>query len=185
MKKGLCLLLSLGMMLLLLCACGSQSPAGTTEGMETMPAAENAETTVPVTEVPAAAPTQPESPALEDGTYTVDFNTDSSMFRANEACEGKGTLTVKDGVMTLHVSLASKKIVNLFPGKASEAQAEGAVLLQPTEDTVTYSDGFSEVVYGFDIPVPALDRDFDLALIGTKGTWYDHVVSVSNPEPVQ
>ena len=24
---------------------------------------------------------------------------------------------------------------------------------------------------------------FDLALVGTKGTWYDHKVSVSNPEP--
>lgn len=185
MKKGLCLLLSLGMMLLLLCACGSHSSASPAKGTEAVAAAKNAETTVPITEVPGPEPTQPESPTLKDGTYTVDFNTDSSMFRANEAYDGKGTLTVKNGVMTLHVSLASKKIVNLFPGKASEAQAEGAVLLQPTEDTVTYSDGFSEVVYGFDIPVPALDRDFDLALIGTKGTWYDHVVSVSNPEPVQ
>ena len=38
-------------------------------------------------------------------------------------------------------------------------------------------------MYGFDIPVPALDEEFDVALIGTKGTWYDHKVSVSNPEP--
>ena len=35
--------------------------------------------------------------------------------------------------------------------------------------------------YGFDIPVPALDEEFDVALIGTKGKWYDHKVSVSNP----
>lgn len=133
----------------------------------------------------AVASSGVKSTALEDGTYTVNFNTDSSMFRANEACDGKGTLTVKDGVMTLHVSLSSKKIVNLFPGKAADAQAEGAVLLQPTVDTVTYSDGTSEEVYGFDIPVPAIGKDFDLALVGTKGTWYDHVVSVSDPEPVQ
>ena len=40
-------------------------------------------------------------------------------------------------------------------------------------------------VFGFDIPVPALDEEFDLALIGKKGTWYDHKVSVSNPVPVE
>lgn len=58
---------------------------------------------------------------------------------------------------------------------------EGAELLIPTEDTVTYSDGTTEEVNGFDVPVPALDEEFDLALIGTKGKWYDHKVSVSNP----
>ena len=48
---------------------------------------------------------------LEDGVYIVDFNADSSMFHTNEACEGKGQLTVKDGKMTLHISLVSKNIV--------------------------------------------------------------------------
>ncbi len=119
--------------------------------------------------------------ALEDGTYTAEFNTDSSMFHVNEAMDGKGTLTVKDGEMTIHISLVSKNIVNLFEGTAEDAQKDGAELLQPTTDTVTYSDGTSEEVYGFDVPVPALDEEFDLALVGTKGTWYDHKVSVSNP----
>ena len=122
---------------------------------------------------------------LEDGTYTAEFDTDSSMFHVNEACEGKGTLTVKDGVMTIHVSMPSKNIVNLYPGLAEDAQKEGAELLQPTTDTVTYSDGMTEEVNGFDVPVPALDEEFDLALIGTKGTWYDHKVSVSNPEKIE
>ena len=121
------------------------------------------------------------SDTLEDGTYTAEFDTDNSMFHVNEANDGKGTLTVKDGKMTIHVSLASKKIVNLFVGKAEDAKKDGAELLEPTTDTVTYSDGMSEEVYGFDIPVPALDEEFDVALIGTKGKWYDHKVSVSNP----
>ena len=124
-----------------------------------------------------------ESDELADGVYTADFNTDSSMFHVNEACDGKGTLTVKDGEMTIHVSLASKKILNLYYGLAADAAKEGAQLLDPTTDSVTYSDGMTEEVYGFDIPVPALDEEFDVALIGTKGTWYDHKVSVSNPEP--
>ena len=118
---------------------------------------------------------------LADGVYSAEFRTDSSMFHVNEANEGKGTLTVKDGQMTIHVSLVSKKILNLYPGLAADAEKEGAVLLQPTTDTVTYSDGETEEVYGFDIPVPALDTEFDLALIGTSGKWYDHKVSVSNP----
>lgn len=122
----------------------------------------------------------PVAAALPDGTYSADFKTDSSMFHVNEAHHGKGVLTVENGQMTIHVSLPSKNTVNLFPGTAEDAQKEGAVLLQPTTDTVTYDDGETEEVYGFDIPVPYLDEEFDCALIGTKGNWYDHKVSVSN-----
>ncbi len=119
----------------------------------------------------------------EDGVYTADFDTDSNMFHVNEACDGKGTLTVKDGKMTIHVSLVSKSILNLFAGTAEDAQKDRAEILEPTTDSVTYSDGYTEEVYGFDIPVPALDEEFDVALIGKKGKWYDHKVSVSNPVP--
>ena len=122
---------------------------------------------------------------LADGVYLAEFNTDSSMFHVNETCKGLGTLTVKDGEMVIHVSLASKNIVNLYFGLAEDAQKEGAELLQPTVDEVTYHDGITEEVYGFDIPVPALDEEFDVALIGTKGNWYDHKVSVSNPVPAE
>lgn len=119
---------------------------------------------------------------LEDGTYTAEFDTDSSMFHVNEARDGKGTLTVEDGQMTLHISLQSKKIVNLYVGMAADAPDHEADWLQPTTDTVTYSDGTSEEVYGFDVPVEALDTDFQLAILGTKGKWYDHTVSVRNVE---
>ena len=121
------------------------------------------------------------SGALEDGTYEAEFDTDSGMFHVNEANDGKGILTVKDGKMTIHISLVSKNIVNLYVGKAADAQKDGAELLQPTTDTITYDDGSTEEVYGFDVPVKALDETFDLALVGTKGKWYDHEVSVSNP----
>lgn len=135
------------------------------------------------TETETQTQVETESSSIEDGVYIADFNTDSSMFHVNEACDGKGTLTVKDGEMTIHVSLTSKKILNLYYGLAADAAKEGTKLLDPTTDSVTYSDGMTEEVYGFDIPVPALDEEFDVALIGTKGTWYDHKVSVSNPEP--
>ncbi len=122
------------------------------------------------------------STELADGTYSAKFDTDSSMFAVNEANNGRGVLTVKDGKMTIHISLASQKIVNLFVGTAEDAAKEGAELLEPTVDTVTYSDGTTEEVYGFDVPVEALDKEFDLAIIGTKQKWYDHKVSVSDPQ---
>ena len=118
---------------------------------------------------------------VQDGTYTGTAECtpdgDGEFTKYNLSL----SVTVEDGKMTIHISLVSKNIVNLFPGTAKEAQKKGAKLLEPTTDKVTYSDGTTEEVYGFDVPVPALDEEFDLALIGTKGKWYDHKVSVSNP----
>ena len=119
---------------------------------------------------------------IPDGTYTAKFTTDNSMFHVNEALDDMGELTVKDGKMTIHVSLASDGILNLFPGTAEDAQKDGAKLLEPTEDTIEYDDGTTDVVNGFDVPVPYLDKEFDLALVGKKGKWYDHKVVVASPE---
>ena len=124
---------------------------------------------------------QNSGPGIADGTYVATFTTDSPMFHVSEANQDRGILTVEDGKMTIHVSLQSKKIVNLYPGTAEDAKKEGAELLEPTTDTVVYSDGYKDEVYGFDIPVPALDEEFDVALIGTHGNWYDHKVVVSDP----
>lgn len=183
-------LLTLLMTGTLLAGCGSSgskssAPAQTEAASEAeTEKKETAETETSDSQAPEenadAAATEAEA-VLEDGTYTAAFTTDSSMFHVNEANDGKGILTVQDGQMTIHVSLASKKIVNLYPGKAEEAKVDGAVLLQPTTDQVTYSDGMTEEVYGFDIPVPAIGEEFDCALIGEKGKWYDHKVMVSDP----
>lgn len=120
---------------------------------------------------------------LADGTYVATFTTDSGMFHVNEANNNKGLLKVENGEMTIHVSLAGDGILNLYQGLAEEAQKEGTVLLEPITDTVVYSDGIEEEVYGFDIPVPAIGEEFDCALVGKKGKWYDHKVMVSDPVP--
>lgn len=172
---------------LLLGGCGAGQAADATSAESTVAAqestaaqAESAEAIAGTTEA-AATETAQDKAQLPDGVYTAEFSTDSSMFHVSEACDGKGTLTVKDGVMTIHISLGSKKILNLYPGLAEDAAKDGAVLLEPTTDTVTYSDGMTEEVYGFDVPVPVIGEEFDLALIGTKGKWYDHKVKVSDP----
>ena len=133
----------------------------------------------------SAASVQAQSaPALADGVYQASFSTDSSMFHANEACDGKGVLTVQNDQMSIYVTLAGKGIVNLFPGTAEDAQKPGAEWLQPTLETVHYSDGTTDEANAFLIPVPYLDEEFEVALVGKKGTWYDHKVSVSDPQPL-
>jgi cobalamin biosynthesis Co2+ chelatase CbiK len=188
MKKKLAVLLALVMTISLPTACGKQAVDTTTQEA----AAETAQEPAAETAIEAPAqeeasettnteqPSEEKDAALEDGTYSASFTTDSSMFHINEVYGDRGTLTVKDGQMTIHITLPSKNIVNLFPGTAEDAQKEGAVLLQPTVDTVKYDDGTEEEVNGFDVPVPVLDEEFDLALIGTKEKWYDHKVKVSD-----
>lgn len=168
---------------LLLGGCGAGQAANATSAESTVATQESTITPTESTEAAETVSTETaqNEAQLPDGVYTAEFSTDSSMFHVSEACDGKGTLTVKDGVMTIHISLGSKKILNLYPGLAEDAARDGAVLLQPTTDTVTYSDGMTEEVYGFDVPVPVIGEEFDLALIGTKGKWYDHKVKVSDP----
>ena len=168
---------------LLLGGCGAGQAADATSAESTFAAQESTVTPTESTETAETVSTETaqDKAQLPDGVNTAEFSTDSSMFHVSEACDGKGTLTVKDGVMTIHISLGSKKILNLYPGLAEDAAKDGAVLLEPTTDTVTYSDGMTEEVYGFDVPVPVIGEEFDLALIGTKGKWYDHKVKVSDP----
>lgn len=168
------------MMAAALLATGLLAGCGASAGSTSAPEAPAASEAAPAEATPAPV----EEPALADGIYDAEFITDSSMFGVNETCDGKGTLYVKDGQMTIHVTLKTKNIVNLYLGLAEDAQKEGAELLEPTVDTVTYPDGLSEEVFGFDVPVAVVGEDFDLALIGKKGVWYDHKVSVQNPEPM-
>ncbi len=50
---------------------------------------------------------------LEDGVYTAEFGTDSSMFHVNEANDKKESSRYKDGKMTIHV-VFPRRSVNLF-----------------------------------------------------------------------
>lgn len=183
MKKIIFGILSLSLIAMLaLAGCGNNSGGGETTGGAAPAGQEvNAGSGAVNGDAQNAGPN-----ALADGVYTVDVDTGSNMFHINEAKEGKGELTVKNGEMTLHVTLTSKKIVNLFVGTTEEAEAaDESELLQPTTDEVTYSDGMTDEVYGYDIPCPGIGEPFDVSIIGTHDNWYTHPVTVTNPVPVE
>ena len=190
MKKKLLAVLLTATLAFAVIGCGGQNNETTENAEVTESPAEASDT---ASETPAEEAKEQEaseadtasSAALEDGTYSATFTTDGSMFHVNEVYGDKGVLTVKDGEMTIHITLPSKNIVNIFLGSAEDAQKDGADLLEPTTDSVTYSDGTTEEVNGFDIPVPAIDESFALAIVGTKGKWYDHQVTVSDVQPYE
>ena len=181
-KRLLAVTLSVMMTASMLAGCGGKADTKDTKKVQTEQDSSKEEGTA---EESSEKKNAAEDAGLEDGVYTAEFHTDSSMFHANETKDGKGTLTVKDGKMTMHVTLLSKNIVHLFVGTTDDAKKDGADLLEPTIDTVTYADGTTEEVHGFDIPISVINEKFDLALIGTKGVWYDHKVSVDNPVKVE
>ena len=89
---------------LLLGGCGAGQAADATSAESTVAAQESTVTLTESTEAAETVSTETtqNEAQLPDGVYTAEFSTDSSMFHVSEACDGKGTLTVKDGVMTIH-----------------------------------------------------------------------------------
>ena len=117
----------------------------------------------------------------DDGEKTINLKAHDAGLKGTlvDNGSGKATFTMKELSVGDSVSIGGKNYT--IGSTAADAQKDGAELLQPTTDTITYDDGSTEEVYGFDVPVKALDETFDLALVGTKGKWYDHEVSVSDP----
>lgn len=172
MKKKLLSLVAVMVMAFTVVACGNKTE-------EAKEVAEVAETTEVSEEASVAEAKEVSKLDIPDGQYEVEFTTDSNMFHINETLDNKADLTVKDGVGTVHITLAGTGIINLYLGLAADAESDEENWLNYTEDSVTYDDGMTETVYGFDVPVPVLNEEFDLALLGTKGTWYDHKVKVT------
>ena len=107
MKKKIVTLLGMTVLACTLAVgCGSSgSQPSETEETVSEETADTAEDTASEETAESAEETESEAPevALEDGVYTAEFDTDSGMFHVSEACDGKGTLTVQDRAMTIHV----------------------------------------------------------------------------------
>ena len=96
------------------------------------------------------------------------------MFHLNETLKGKAKLVLNRGVLCAEMIMPSKNIVNI----AMEPNGEG-LLLAPETVTVTYDDGATEEVYAFYLPAKAFNESFVVSILGTKGVWYDHTVTLT------
>ena len=101
-KRLLAVTLSVMMTASMLAGCGGKADTKDTKKVQTEQDSSKEEGTA---EESSEKKNAAEDAGLEDGVYTAEFHTDSSMFHANETKDGKGTLTVKDGKMVFHVTL--------------------------------------------------------------------------------
>lgn len=103
-----------------------------------------------------------ESVVLKNGTYAIEVDSSSSMFRIVRA-----RLTVEDNGMSADITLSGTGYSKLYMGTASEA--EGAA----EEEYIPFSED-EEGAYTYTIPVEALDKPLDCAAFSKKkSTWYD------------
>ena len=103
--------------------------------------------------------------ALKDGTYPIEAESSSSMFRIVRA-----ELTVKDGSMKAAVTLSGKGYLKLFMGTGEEAlDADPSQYIGFSED----ADG----AYTYELPVEALDQELECAAFSKrKQKWYDRQI---------
>lgn len=111
---------------------------------------------------------------IKDGTYEVEMESSSSMFRIVKA-----ELTVENGSMTVVMTLSGTGYLKLYMGTGEEALNAGE------ESYIPYVED-AEGAYTYTIPVEALDVEFECtAYSKKKETWYDRqlvVLSSSLPE---
>ncbi len=111
---------------------------------------------------------------IADGTYQIEVDTDSSMFRS-ESC----LLTVEGGTYRATLTLPGEGFSRLYFGTAEEAAAA---------DDADVFDYYldDEGKYTFDVPVSALDEELAVAAYGQRrDTWYDHTITFHAPADQQ
>ena len=118
-------------------------------------------TTAQVTET--AAPVNANQ--LQEGTYTIEVSSSSSMFKIIDA-----QLTVDDGTMSAVITLSGTGYLKLYMGTGEEA-------LGDTDENCIYYVENSEGAYTYKVPVEALDVEIDCAAWSIrKELWYDRVL---------
>lgn len=99
---------------------------------------------------------------IKDGTYEVEVECSSAMFRVQQA-----VLTVENGTMEATLTLHGTSYLDLYPGTAEEAaRADQADYVENTSDDPEQSR--------FVVPVEALDQPVACAAFSRrKEKWYD------------
>ena len=102
---------------------------------------------------------------LKDGTYKIEVESSSSMFRIID-CE----LTVSDGEMTALMTLSGTGYEKLFMGNGEEAAAA-------PESKFIYFKENDQGKYTYAVPVSALGTGIPCAAFSTrKQRWYDRTL---------
>lgn len=102
---------------------------------------------------------------VKDGSYSVEVESSSSMFRIVEA-----ELTVKDGDMTAVITLSGTGYIKLFMGTGEQAVEASET------DYAVYKEN-QEGAYTFTVPVEALNQELPCTGFSKrKEKWYDHQI---------
>ena len=100
------------------------------------------------------------------------------MIGLNDALDGKTTLTVKKGKMTVHVPMKGTGLTKAFVGTAKSASKKGAKTIKGKKEKVGGDKGLA-----FDIPVKKLNKSFNVCFWSKRRKrWYQKSVKVTyNP----
>ena len=102
--------------------------------------------------------------SLNDGTYSINVDSSSSMFKITE-CE----LTVADGKMTAVLTMGGTGYKYLYMGTEEEAAAADESTYIPCDE--------SGEAHKFTVPVEALDKEIDCAAFSRKKEeWYGRIL---------
>lgn len=102
---------------------------------------------------------------VADGTYEIEVESSSSMFRIVKA-----ELTVKDGEMTAVLTLGGKGYLRLYMGTGEQALAADADAYAEYQED---ADG----AYTYEVPVEALNKELECTGFSKrKEKWYDHQI---------
>ncbi len=147
-------------------SCGKAEPAAelpSPEPSESAASAEPAPSSEAVPEEETLTPLYADQ--IKDGTYFIDVDSSSSMFRIVK-CE----LIVAEGGMNAVLTLSGEGYTMLYMGKGEAALADSETSYIPF---VLDSEG----AYTFTVPVEALDKEIDCAAWSKrKEKWYDRVL---------
>ena len=175
MKRILTFILTVSVALTVLTGCGNQNSPSTdndpaiNENPVQNTNEENIQEDNAEKETEAKTETEKAEPIyanqIEDGTYSIEVSSSSSMFRIVDA-----QLTVKGGEMSAVLTLSGTGYEKLYMGTGEEALAD-------TDDKCIYFVEDSQGKYTYEVPVEALNQDINCAAWSIrKEEWYDRVL---------
>lgn len=175
MKKAMVLWLAAALACTVLAGCSSGEEAASSAVESEVSAAseaapsESAAEEAPSSEAEALPPM--DGSQIADGTYAIEVESSSSMFKIVDA-----QLTVASGEMTAVLTLSGTGYEKLYMGTAEEALAD-------TDDQCIYFVENAEGAYTYEVPVAALNEKINVAAWSiNKETWYDRELVFSSAQ---